>query len=124
MKAIKIDTNRNMTVADIPAPLYDGLGELLDGTPEHVRPKRLPPPYCMMVDDCGLVKYLPENPTGGYLYQTDKHGSPIAGDIYLMKEIPSGGSYDVAGLDDDDLAALLEYLSTIPEPWKPKEGIA
>lgn len=62
MKAIKIDTNRNMTVADIPAPLYDGLGELLDGTPEHVRPKRLPPPYCMMVDDCGLVKYLPENP--------------------------------------------------------------
>lgn len=123
MKAIKIDTAGNVSVAEFPAPIYDGLGKLLNGTPEHVRPKRLKRPYCMMVDDEFCRKGLPSNPAGCWLYQTDKHGSPIAGDIYLMKEIPCGPSYDVAGLDDNDIAILKEEIMAIPEPWKPRGGV-
>lgn len=118
MKAIKVDTSCNVSIVELKAPLYQSLDELLGGWPEHVRPKGLKHPFCMMVDDCGLLKELPFNPVGSFLYETDKHGQPIVGDIYIMKErIFGGGEYEVIGLEDKDIA-LLDNIRQIANALK------
>lgn len=113
MKAIKIDTRNNMSVVDLETPLYASLERELGGWPEHVRPRRLNPPFCMMVDDCGHMKELDFNLMGSYLYETDKHGNPIAGDIFILKEeVYASGEYNVIGLDDKDVNFLSDWILT------------
>lgn len=101
--AIKIDTKNKVSLVSFDAPLYKGLNAAFDGLVEHVRPRRLPSPYCMMVDEEGLLKELPLNVMGCFLYQTDLHGHPIASDIYILRD----ASKEIAGLTQEDVAFLL-----------------
>ncbi len=110
-KVIKIDTNGNVTVQFFAEPLYQTMGADLDGLIEHVRPMRLPPPYCMIVDDEGLLKGLPINQIGCLLYQTDRHGQPIVGDIYIMRDTDD----NFVGLTDDDFACLLTIFEQLSD---------
>lgn len=110
MKAIKIDTNNQISVLDIPSISSLSDGGLLGETPEHVLPRRLPPPYSMFIDECGQLKNLPVNIIGSYLYETDKHGSPIVGDIYLFKDGYGPDGFDSLGLSDEDISTLLPWL--------------
>lgn len=120
MKSIKITASGEVSVIDIKK--YMDFWDLLGDCPEHVKPKRLIAPFCMVVDECGLLKNLPVNNFGSYLYQTDIHGSPIAGDIYIAKDVCSGGSYDTIGLDDSEIIAIAKqypiYLLKLLEPAK------
>lgn len=106
-----------MTVTKIASnrPVYKELQQMIGGSIEHVLPKRLPHPYCMIVDEEGLLKKLPLNPFGSWLYQTDLHGQPIAGDILLMKDARIDGEYDIVGLSDEDTAFLTERFLKIKE---------
>jgi hypothetical protein len=103
MKSIKIDTNCNVTIVDVLGDVYISLREQLKGWPEKVRPRGLPHPYCMMVDEDGRLKELPFNPVGSELYGYSSHGSPIVGDIYLMIEKRVG---EVSPLMDEDIQNL------------------
>lgn len=86
MKGVVITTADEVSVRDFAAPLNKSLGAVVGGYIELVHPQGLQPPYCMIVNEEGLLKDLPLNRAGSLLYGTQFHGSPIVGDIVIMAE--------------------------------------
>ena len=114
MKGIVITTKYEMRVQEFSEPAYKSIGEAVGGWIEVVHPVRLGRPYCMVVNEEGLLRNLPMNVLGSFLYGTDNHGSPIAGDIVLLREgINSDGEYDLLGLTEQDIEYLCNMVSTV-----------
>lgn len=86
MKGIVITTKDEMRVQEFSKPAHKSIGEAVGGWIEVVRPVRLERPYCMIVNDEGVLLNLPMNMFGSFLYGTDYHGNWILGDIVLLKE--------------------------------------
>ena len=80
---------------------------------ERVAAKRLPKGLIMAVDEEGLLKDNELNAVGSYLYETDKHGQPIAGDVMILKEVMGPEGPEFAGMDDKDISSLIEVVSRI-----------
>ena len=113
MKGIVITTKYEMRVQEFSEPAYKSIGEAVGGWIEVVHPVRLGSPYCMVVNEEGLLRNLPMNAFGSYLYGTDKHGSQIVGDIVLLREgINRDGEYDLLGLTEQDIEYLCNMVST------------
>lgn len=113
MKGIVITTNDEMRVQEFFEPAHKSIGEAVGGWIEVVRPKRLEYPYCMLVNEEGVILKLPINSFGSFLYGTDYHGDPMLGDIVLLKEgINSDGERDILGLDEQDIKYLCDMVST------------
>ena len=114
MKGLVITTKYEMRVQEFSEPAYKSIGEAVDGWIEVVHPVRLERPYCMVVNEEGLLRNLPINGFGSYLYGTDSNGSPIEGDIVLLKEgINSDGDYDFLGLTEQDIKYLSNMAYTV-----------
>lgn len=92
--------------------LNDEIHQLLGGGfYEVVRPALMPAPYLMLVDEEGLLKNLPINPTASTLYGFLQHGCPICGPALIMKEITTeDGEHDIAPLDSDDIVTAFHYI--------------
>lgn len=85
-------------------PLYKTVGNDVGGYIEIVRPKHLPRPYVMIVNEEGLLLRLPWNMAGSLLY-----GEGIAGNIVIMREgFTEDGEPDILGLEEDDIDRLAE----------------
>ena len=113
MKGIVITTNNEMRVQEFSGPTHKSIGEAVGGWIEVVRPVRLESPYCMTVNEEGVLLNLPRNIFGSFLYGTDYHGNPILGDIVMLKEgINSDGEIDILGLDEQDIKYLRDMVST------------
>lgn len=113
MKGIVITTKNEMRVQEFSEPAYKSIGEAVGGWIEVVHPKRLEYPYCMLVNEEGVILKLPINSFGSFLYGTDYHGDPMLGDIVLLKEgINSDGERDILGLDEQDIKYLCDMVST------------
>lgn len=113
MKGIVITTNNEMRVQEFSKPVHKSIGDAVGGWIEVVHPKRLEYPYCMVVNEEGVLRKLPINSFGSFLYGTDTHGWPIAGDAVLMKEGYNGdGELDILGLDEQDIKYLCDMVST------------
>lgn len=125
MKGIVITTKNAMRVQEFSAPAYQSISDAVGGWLEIVHPKRLKRPYCMIVNDEGLLRNLPLNVFGSLLYGTDYHGNPIVGDIVLIKEgINSNGECDLVGLDEQDiqnLGAMVSAMSSGAVKWESEE---
>ena len=108
MRMIKIDSGGHFERVDA---TFDDLRKHFGGSPvEHVKPKRLIDPYCMLCDEEFLIKEDKPKPNiiGCFLYQTDIHGYPICGDIYIAKDaLP-----EIVGLDDRDIEIVEKILNT------------
>ena len=113
MKGIVISTDNMIEVKDFAAPMYKSIGEVVGGTIEIVRPRGLSRPYVMIVNDEGLLLELPLNWLGSILYETHKHGSPIVGNVVIMKEGMTSNGPDILGLDAIEVGSLM--LSLNPE---------
>lgn len=114
MKGIVITTKCEMRVQEFSEPTYKSIGEVVGGWLEIVRPVRLKRPYCMVVNEEGMLRNLPMNTFGSFLYGTDNHGSPILGDIVLLKEgINSDGDLDLLGLTELDIKHLCTMVVTV-----------
>nr|DAH43289.1 MAG TPA: protein of unknown function DUF3846 [Caudoviricetes sp.] len=113
MKGIVITPENLMRVEDFSAPLYKSVGKAVGGWIEVVHPKCLPSPYCMVVNEEGLLLSLPLNLTGSILYETTKHGCPIVGTIVLLKDGIIDGEPDIVGLDDEDIGTLGAMVSAM-----------
>lgn len=113
MKGLIITTRGVIRTENFTAPAYKSVGEAVGGYIEIVHPKRLNPPYCMVVNEEGLLHDLPLNPYGSYLYGTDLHGNPIAGDIVILKEEWGNDGIDLAGLSDEECTTLADQI----EAW-------
>ena len=113
MKGIVITTKDEMRVQEFSEPVHRSIGDAVGGWIEVVHPKRLEYPYCMVVNEEGVLRKLPINSFGSFLYGTDTHGWPIAGDAVLMKEgYNSDGELDILGLDEQDIKYLHDMVST------------
>lgn len=114
MKGIIITTKYEMRVQEFSEPAYKSIGEAVGGWIEVVRPVRLKRPYCMVVNEEGMLRNLPMNAFGSFLYGIDNHGSPILGDIVLLKEgINSDGDLDLLGLTELDIKHLCTMAVTV-----------
>lgn len=110
MKGLVISTENKMSVREFTEPLYKSIGEAVGGFIEIVHPRRLDSPYCMVVNEEGLLIGLPLNAYGSYLYCSDQHGSPIVGDIVILKEDFVRGARDFVGLEDTEIQAIANNI--------------
>lgn len=99
-----------MLVKFFKKPLYKSVGREVGGLIEHVLPKGLKSPYCMLVNEEGLLKDLPLNLIGSLLYQTPIHGNVVVGNIIIMKDGIVDGEPDIIGLDDDDIIKVQQNI--------------
>ena len=125
MKGIVITTKNEMRVQEFSEPVHRSIGDAVGGWIEVVHPKRLEYPYCMVVNEEGVLRKLPINSFGSFLYGTDTHGWPIAGDAVLMKEgYNSDGELDILGLNEQDIKYLCDMVSSGKGAkdgmWKPE----
>lgn len=132
MKIIRVSTDNEVTVHDYPEGSFSQqnavLNELIGNGCEifeSVSPKRLyeklrfqceptmneGESVSMLVDEEGLLKDEPIiNPIGSYLYETDKHGCPIVGNILFVGEQISGDDILYCGLSDTNFTRLKDCL--------------
>lgn len=107
MKGLVITTDDLMRTEEYTTPLHESIGKTVGGWIEVVHPKLLPAPYCMIVNEEGLLLGLPVNLLGSILYESFRHGNPIVGDIVILKEgFTTPGERDFIGLDEDDIKFL------------------
>lgn len=132
MKIIRVTTDNIVTVHDYPNGNFSqqntALSELIGNgceLVEGVRPTRLysklkfscqptmneGESVSMLVDEEGLLKDdVIVNPIGSYLYETDKHGQIIAGDILFVGEQIAGDGISYCGLSDVNFNRLKTCL--------------
>ncbi len=109
MKGIVVTTDNVLEVRDFSAPLYRSLGAAVDGPIEIVRPMGLADPFVFICNEEFLFRHeFKPNLLGCLLNGTHNHGSPILGNIVVMKTGWTCDGPDIVGLDDhecDDLMA-------------------
>ena len=113
MKGIVITTDLEISVREFTEPPYKSIGEAVGGYIEVVHPMGLKEPFCMVVNEEGLLKKLPLNTIGSFWYGTQFHGHPIAGDIVLLKEGLVGCEIDFIGLDDAEIESITAEIVSI-----------
>lgn len=129
MKILKLTVNNEITVHEYPIGNYKeqntALSELIGNgceLVEEVRPKRLyeklkfpieateneGESVSMLVDEEGLLRdVIKVNPIASYLYEADKHGSIIAGDVLFVGEkLDSDGAISYCGLSEENFERL------------------
>ena len=145
MKIIRVSTDLEITVHDFPtgttAEQNQALRELIGNDCrlyEHVMPDRLytvlkmsnrvseVPGKCvsMLVDEEGLLKPNKLNRIGSYLYKTDEHGCPIAGNILFVGETWGGDGIDFCGIEENAFRILHEKLQKMALALQPTEEVA
>lgn len=116
MKGIVIKADGTIYTADLAEPSFAAMQWIVGGGIEHVRPLFLKEPYCMIVNENGLLLHLPINEIGGYLYGTPIHNNPIAGDIIILKDgLNADGEPDIIGLDANEIRKLKNTMYDIKD---------
>lgn len=76
MVGLIVTAKNEMRQVDYDAPHYDIIQKAVGGWYEHVHPIGLEWPYCMMVNEEGLMMNLPLNLIGSILYATPSMARP------------------------------------------------
>lgn len=113
MVGLVVTADCNMYQLEYDAPNYGVIKKAVGGWYERVHPVGLERPYCMMVNDDGLLRGLPLNLIGSILYGTPQHGQPIVGDIIFLKDGYHGGEPDVVGMTTDEAQRLGDKFFTM-----------
>ena len=116
MKAIKISVGDNLhnriEVVDIEdtEPHYKAFAKAIESDwIEYVRTS-LPAPYCMIAGEEAKLTGQPPNILASYLYGTHQHGDTVNGDVIIMKDVNTPDGIETAGLEQDDVFRVLEFL--------------
>lgn len=78
----------------------------------------------MLVDEEGLLKPNKLNRIGSYLYKTDEHGCPIAGNILFVGETWGGDASTSAESKRMRSGSCTEKLQKMALALQPTEGVA
>lgn len=106
MVGLVVTAENEMSMVEYDAPRYDIIQKAVGGWYERVHPMGLERPYCMMVNEEGLLVELPMNRLGSELYGTPRHGQPIVGSAFFLKDGYHCGEPDVVGMTEDEAQAL------------------
>lgn len=145
MKIIRISTDLELSVHEFPCGSYkqqnQELRDLIGGycnIYEHVMPKRLytelhqenrPTKIAgqcvsMLVDEEGRLKAdIEPNPLASYLYETEKHGTPIMGNVLFVGEKLGRDGIEFCGIRDSVFRVLEKQLHDIVSKMKEELGI-
>ena len=112
MIAILIKTTDEVEIIDIVAGGIDeelrAMQGFVGGYIEHVRPRGLPRPYCMIVNEEGLVHELPRNSAASALCDGI---APIVGDVLILKDdIDENGDGVIVGIEPYAAQIIAEKL--------------
>ena len=113
MVGLVVTADCDMYQLDYDAPHYDIIRKAVGGWYEHVHPVGLERPYCMVVNEEGLLLGLPLNLIGSILYGTPQHGQPIVGNVIFLKNGYYCGEPDVVGMTADEAKILGDKFSTM-----------
>lgn len=134
MKLIRISTDLELSEYEFPTGSYARQNEYfreLIGNGcriyEHVKPCRLYtelhmkdsptniPGQCvsMLIDEEGALKENTPNMIGSYLYETDRHGHPIMGNVLFVGEEWGGDGIDFCGIEDSVFEKLELQLNNM-----------
>lgn len=114
MKGLVVTTEKTMRVQEFSEPTYKSIGDVVGGWIEIVHPMRLEQTYCMIVNGEWMLRNLPINVFGSFLYGFDRHCIPILGNIVLLKEgINSDGEPDILGLDEQEIKHMCDMVSSV-----------
>ena len=136
MKIIKVTTDNEVEVLDFPEGTIreelNGLTQMVGPEcrlVEHVRPVKLYAVFgaplnptreegsavSMLVDEEGIIRDLPLNVLGSWLYGTEEHGHPIVGDILFVGEYDTGDGYSFCGLSEETMDMLLPQIKGVAD---------
>lgn len=134
MKIIRITTSNEISVHNFPEGTYEEQNRILReyigpqcSIYEHVMPRRL---YAqlggsaevgnekgscvsMLIDEDGLYNDLEENLVGSWLYESDKHGNPIVGNILIVGELWTDDGIDFCGISESQFNLLYPKLENL-----------
>ena len=113
MVGLVVTVENDMFTVEYDSPHYDVIQKAVGGWYERVHPVGLERPYCMMVNEEGLLQNLPMNLTGSVLYGTPQHGQPIVGDVIFLKDGYHDGEPDVVGMTAEEAQSLGDKFSTM-----------
>lgn len=143
MKLIKISPELELTVHEFPSGSYAEQNQLLRelignhcDIYEHVMPVRLytelrmkdhptkTPGQCvsMLIDEEGLLKENEPNLIGSYLYESDRHGHPIMGNLLFIGEECGREGIDFCGIEDSVFRELEQQLNGLISAIKEEMG--
>lgn len=78
---------------------------------EVVFPKGLNEPYCMVVDEEGLLRDKPMlNIFASYLYGSHEHGQPIVGNALIMRNVRMEDGMHIDWLSKEEAEAIASKL--------------
>lgn len=140
MKLIRISTDLELSVHEFPQGNYETqnnelrklIGDKCD-LYEHVMPRRLYTELhhsnrpskthgqcvSMLIDEEGLVKDgMTPNIVGSYLYETDKHRTPIMGNILFVGEEWGDDGVDFCGIEESVFKKLELQLGNMVMAFK------
>lgn len=134
MKIIRITTSNEISVHDFPEGTHEEQCRILREyigpqclIYEHVMPRRLYTQLggsakagnergscvSMLIDENGLYNDLEENLVGSWLYESDKHGNPIVGNILIVGEVWVEHGIDFCGMSDSQFNLLYPKLEEL-----------
>ena len=121
MKGVVVTSGLDISVRDFGEPLFKTVGAAVGGDIEHIAPQFLESPFCMIVNDEGLLRKFPLNIYGSILYGTPMHGVPIVGDVVIMKDgFNDNGEPDIVGLTDQEAAGIMKEAELLLMPYRAK----
>ena len=138
MKMTKITTENQISVHDFPEGSFGEQNQALRNhigpkceLYEHVMPKRLYSELCgsrqrgncvsMLIDEDGHYHELPENLVASWLYESDKHGYPILGNVLIVGEKWEGSGISFCEVPGDQFDLLFPQLRKLTEKARKME---
>ena len=106
MLGIVVTPHNTMYKQDFGKPLYAAVKPVLDGYMEIVRPVYLPEPFCILVNEEGILKNLPLNTVGSAWYN-----GPIVGNLIVMKRGFTEDGPDILGLTEEECLKVIGVIS-------------
>ncbi len=134
MKIIRITTDNEISIHEFPYGSYEEQNRILRSLIgphceiyEHVMPKRLYSSMggsnrigteegncvSMLVDEEGIFRELEINTVGSYLYEADRHGNVILGNILIIGEMLGNDGIDFCGMSEGQFDILYPQLERL-----------
>ena len=89
MKTLKISTDNEISIIDVDFDDFRSIQKALEGHFETVHTAKMSNyfqgPVIMLADEDGYFKKLLLNRFGSWMYDTQRHGSPILGNVILAE---------------------------------------
>ena len=108
MIAIQIKATDEISIVQFDGDTLAAMQKAVGGYIEHVKPRCLQHPFCMIINEEGLLHHLPVNNAGSQLYAGLV---PIVGDVLILKDgMNEFDEPDIVGLEAEEAEGLMTML--------------